>query len=246
LEGSFPPPRPDLLQPTRPPPPPTLGRPSARWLLALAVGLLLVAVPIAAVVLLDDDTQEPRRPITSRTPTPTAPPPSPEPTSLETMELRLGTRAPGAPAGWRRWRASDGSFSFAGPLPDAPLEPAFDGSLWEVTIDGSLMTFYLYASDNYLDEDVDATIQLESIADGITGGSDERRRSTLIVDGREGIELVYEDQLTGYVYVNRLFAVGGRFVQASAAYYRGLSDSSVQRQVDAFFDSIRFGAAVSP
>lgn len=108
------------------------------------------------------------------------------------------------------------------------------------------MTFYVYASDNYLEEDVAATIQLESIADGIAGGSDERRRSTLIVDGGEGIELVYEDQPTGFVYVNRLFAVRGRFFQASAAYFRGLSDSSVQRQIDAFFDSIRFGAAVSP
>jgi hypothetical protein len=114
-----------------------------------------VAAPIGAVVLLHDDTPELRRPITSRTPTPTAPPPSPEPTSLDTMELRLGTPAPGAPAGWRRWRASDGAFSFAGPVPDAPPEPAFDGSLWEVTIDGSLMTFYVYASDNYLEEDVD-------------------------------------------------------------------------------------------
>jgi hypothetical protein len=171
------------------------------------------------------------------TPSP-SPTPNPQP-SLETMELRVAGVAQGTPPGWRRWRATDRSLSFVAPVPDEPVEASFDGDLWEVTIEGSLMDFYIYASDTYLDVGSDALPQLHEIADGVLAGRDELRRSLLHRDGLDGIEMVYEDGSSGYVYVNRLFAADGRFFQLSAAYYRGLTSSSVGRQVQAFFDSIR-------
>jgi hypothetical protein len=158
------------------------------------------------------------------------------------MELRLAGVVQGTPPGWRRWRATDRSLSFVAPVPDEPVEASFDGDLWEVTIEGSLLDFYVYASDTYLDVGSDPLPQLHEIADGLVAGSDELRRSLLRRDDLEGIELVYQDEPSAYVYVNRLFAADGRFVQMSVAYYRGLTSSSVRRQVRAFFDSIRIRA----
>ena len=83
------------------------------------------------------------------------------------MELRVAGVAQGTPPGWRRWRATDRSLSFVAPVPDEPVEASFDGDLWEVTIEGSLMDFYIYASDTYLDVGSDALPQLHEIADGV-------------------------------------------------------------------------------
>ena len=155
------------------------------------------------------------------------------------MELRVAGVAKGTPPGWRRWRTTDRSISFVAPVPDEPVEASFDGDLWEVTIEGSLMDFYIYASDTYLEIGGEPLAQLHEIADGLVAGSDELRRSLLDRDELEGIEVVYQDGPSGYVYVNRLFAADGRFVQMSVAYYRGLTSTSVRRQVRAFFGSIR-------
>ncbi len=155
------------------------------------------------------------------------------------MELRVAGVVPGTPPGWRRWHTVDRSLSFVAPVPDEPVEASFDGDLWEVIIEGSLMDFYVYASDTYLAAERDPLPQLHEIADGLVEGSDELRRSPVQQEALEGIELVYQDEPSGYVYVNRLFAADGRFVQISVAYYRGLTSSSVRRQVRAIFDSIR-------
>lgn len=166
---------------------------------------------------------------------------SPEPASdLERLDIRPAEAPHGYPAGWRRWQATDRSFSFVAPASPEGIEPSFDGDLWEVILEASPIHLYVYVSDTYLVAGAEI-LQLHEIADGLMAGSEELGRSPIRQQGRRGIEVVYVDRASGYRFISRLFAVEGRFIQASAGYFGSFASPQVKGQAAAFLDSFEFG-----
>ena len=206
------------------------------------VALVLIAVAGSELI---DRARTTETPSASSGPTASATPSSPSASStpspaspLATLTVHRAGRLGAAPDAWVRWRASDGSFSFAYPPDAEPREPEFDEGLWELDSRGSAVHLYVYVLE---DSPIDSTpmAYLEEIADGFTAGQTEVRRSRVLRHGLTGLHLEYLDDDFDTRFFIRFYAHEGLLYEIAAGYSEILDDRELRMQAVTFLDSFR-------
>jgi hypothetical protein len=246
MREPLPPPRPDLLhQPgIVPQPGPVRGpRRLGPWLAGGAALVALVLIAVAGSVMIDRartaETPSASGPTASATPSSPSASSTPSPASpLATLTVHRAGRLGAAPVAWVRWRASDGSFSFAYPPDTEPREPEFDEGLWELDSRGSAVHLYVYVLE---DSPVDSNpmTYLEEIADGFTAGQTEIRRSRVLRHGLAGLHLEYLDVDFDTRFFIRFYAHEGLLYEIAAGYSEILDHRELRMQALTFLDSFR-------